>query len=128
MEPGEIKITKLDVTPPKLISSQSAGNKQKTLKTFPRGIMKTVSKIKPNANPTKRPTLKKTMKKHTIRLITEESGDQRRKTIRRKLDKLNPQKIREIAVKNGLSSGKAPIGILRQIVEGGMTLGFISPN
>jgi hypothetical protein len=119
----KINITKLDVVDDKPVG----GKKHKTLKTFPRGIMKTSkTKIKAVSDPAKHPSLKKTMKKHTIRLLTDSGISQRRKTIKKKLSKMSNEKIKELAIKTGLSKGNAPPEIIRQIVEGGMLAGFIS--
>ena len=101
------------------------GKKRKTLKTFPRGILKT-AKIKPVSDPAKHPPLKKGSKKHTIRLLSEIVVSQRRKTVKRKVSKLSDSKIRDIVIKAGLSNGNAPPKLLREIVEGGMIAGFIS--
>jgi hypothetical protein len=101
------------------------GKKRKPVKTFPRGILKT-SKIKAVQDPAKHPQLKKTMKKHTIRLLTDSGVSHRRKTIKNKVDKLSDQKVKEIVIKAGLSKGRGPPSLLRQMLEGGMLSGFIS--
>jgi hypothetical protein len=124
-EEKKLTITKLDA--PSLVSTHVAGKKNKTLKTFPRGIMKTSkSKIKATNDPAKHPSLKKSMKKHTIKLLTDSAVNNRRKTIKKRLDKLSDDRIREIAMKTGLSKGNAPSPLVRQIVEGGVIAGFIS--
>jgi len=121
----KISITKLDVVPDKPVG----GKKHKTLKTFPRGIMKSSKvKIKPVSDPAKHPQLKKTMKKHTIRFLTDSGVNFRRKTIKKKLSKMSNEKVKELAIKSGLSKGNAPPEIIRQIVEGGMLAGFISEH
>lgn len=100
--------------------------KPKTLKTFPRGILKKTAKIKPVADPARHPPLKKGMKKHTIRLLSDSSVSHRRKTIKHKISKMSDAKVREVAVRSGLSKGNAPPALLRKMVEGGMMAGFIS--
>lgn len=128
-----VKITKIDDSSPTktevaLVSQHKpveGGKKRKTLKTFPRGILKT-SKIKPVSDPAKHPPLKKSSKKHTIRLLSDSTVSHRRKTIKKRIAKMSDAKLREVAVKSGLSNGKAPAKLLREIVEGGMIAGFIS--
>ena len=133
---GPVKITKLggDDSKPatktevELVSTHKpveGGKKRKSLKTYPRGILKT-AKIKPVSDPAKHPPLKKGSRKHTIRLLSDSSVSHRRKTIKKKVSKMSDAKIREVAVKSGLSNGNAPSGLLREIVEGGMIAGFIS--
>lgn len=121
----KVTITKLDTTPSTPIAT--AGKKNKTLKTFPRGIMKTSkTKIKGVSDPTKHPIIKKSMKKHTIKLLTDSAVNHRRKTIKNKLDKMSDEKVKDLAIKSGLTKGKSPSHIIRQIVEGGVIAGFIS--
>ena len=120
---GEEKKTPIKpVEDPKL---EGGKKKRKSLKTFPRGILKT-SKIKPVSDPAKHPPLKKFMKKHTIRLLTDSGVSHRRKTIKHKIDKMSDQKVKDLVVKTGLSKGTGPPALLRQILEGGMLSGFVS--
>lgn len=128
----KVVITKIDreeaTTPIKPVEDPkltSGGKKRKTLKTFPRGILKT-AKIKPVTDPAKHPPLKKGSKKHTIRLLSDSAVSHRRKTIKKKVSKMSDSKVREVAVKAGLSKGNAPPKLLREMVEGGMIAGFIS--
>ena len=132
-----VVITKIDKEeestplPPKtmLAPKLDGGKKRRTLKTFPRGILKTAKvKIKPVADPARHPPFKKGSKKHTVRLLTESGVAQRRKTIKHKISKMSDSKVREVAMKAGLSKGNAPPALLRQIVEGGMIAGFISSD
>jgi hypothetical protein len=114
------------VETPKL---EGGKKKRKTLKTYPRGILKTSKvKIKPVSDPAKHPPIKKGLRRHTIRLLTDSGVSQRRKTIKQKLARMSDQKVREIAMKAGLSKGNAPPILLRQIVEGGMISGFVSSD
>ena len=131
---GKMKIIKLDgekpppknyVIPPVTNPELAGGKKQKTIKTFPKGILKT-AKIKGVRDPAKHPPLKKIMRKHTIRLLTDSGVSHRRKTIKQKIDRMKDSKVKELVVKAGLSKGKAPPKILREILEGGMLAGFIS--
>lgn len=138
MDAGPVKITKVgadDSKPPSktevsLVAENKpvtgSSKKRKTLKTYPRGILKT-AKIKPVSDPAKHPPIKKGSKRHTIRLLSESAVSQRRKTIKKKVSKMSDSKVREVAMKSGLSKGKdTPVPLLREMVEGGMIAGFIS--
>lgn len=133
MDGPVVKITKVDspskipvraVEDPKL---EGGKKKKKTVKTYPRGILKTSKiKIKPVSDPAKHPPLKKFMKKHTIRLLTDSGVHHRRKTIKQKIDRMSDSKVKDMVIKAGLSKGSGPPGLLRQILEGGMMSGFVS--
>jgi hypothetical protein len=134
MDTKVVKIHKMDeekmpvkeVEDPKL---EGGKKRTKSLKTFPRGILKTAKvKIKPVSDPAKHPPLKKFMKKHTIRLLTDSGVQHRRKTIKHKIDKMSDSKVKELVVKAGLSKGNGPPSLLRQILEGGMLSGFVSSS
>jgi hypothetical protein len=134
MDDKPLKITKVDSdeTPTKtekaLVTGYKpveGGKKRKTIKTYPRGILKT-AKIKPVSDPAKHPPIKKSHRKHTIRLLSDSTVSHRRKTIKKKVSKMPDSKVRDIAIKSGLSNGNAPSKLLREMVEGGMIAGFIS--
>jgi hypothetical protein len=136
MEGGPVKITKVGGDDSKPVSKTEValvsenkpvegGKKRKTLKTYPRGILKT-AKIKPVTDPARHPPLKKGSRKHTIRLLSDSTVSHRRKTIKKKVSKMSDAKVREVAVKSGLSNGGGPSKLLREMVEGGMIAGFIS--
>lgn len=122
--PSPSKIPVKPVEDPKL----EGGNKRKkSLRTFPRGILKTAKlKIKPVADPAKPPPLKKSMTRRTIRLLTDKNVNDRRKTIKQRVEKLKDAKVRELVIKHKLSKGNGPTSLLRQILEGGMLSGFVS--
>jgi hypothetical protein len=113
---------------PVIDSKLDGGNKKrKSLKTFPRGILKTAKvNLKPVADPARRPPLKKGMTKRTIRLLTDKNINERRKTIKQRVESLKDGKVRELVIKHKLSKGAGPISLLRQILEGGMLSGFVS--
>jgi hypothetical protein len=108
--------------------SKNEGGKRKTMKTFPRGILKSKkAKIVGVSDPAKAPPLKKTMKKHTIRLMTDKGLSKQRKTIKRKLSKMSDQKVKQLAMKAGLiKTPHVPAPLARQMLEGGMIAGFVS--
>lgn len=101
----------------------------KTMKTFPRGILKTAkhTKLKAVADPAKPPPLKKHMKKHTIRLLTDKGVRRHRKTIKRMIAGMSNEKVKALVTKNGLlKNPNTPVSIMRDMLEGGAISGFIS--
>jgi hypothetical protein len=100
---------------------QLAGKKtRKSVKTFPRGILKV-------KDPAKAPPLRKTVKQSKIRLVTEAGTKKYRRTIRKKLEKMSNEKVKALAQKHGLLKGSGtPPALIRDIVEGGAIAGFIS--
>ena len=123
-EPSPVKIPVKPIYDPKL---EGGKKKKMSLKTFPRGILKTAkAKIHPVRDPAKHPPLKRSMTKRTIRLLTDKNVNDRRKTIKQKVASLKDGKIRELVIKHKLSKGNGPTVLLRQILEGGMLSGFVS--
>lgn len=110
----KLTITKVGENP----KVQLAGKKvRKTVKTFPRGILKV-------KDPAKAPPLRKTSK---IKLVTESGTKNYRRTIRKKLNKMSNEKVKALAQKHGLLKGSGtPPALIRDIVEGGAIAGFIS--
>ena len=105
----------------------------KTMKTFPRGVLKTAknthkkSVIKGVVDPAKPPPLKRSMNKHTIRLITDKGLRRHKKTLKKKISKMSNEKVRELVTKNGLlKNPNTPPSIMREMLEGGAMAGFIS--
>lgn len=123
-DPSPSKIPIKPIEDPKL---QGGNKRKKSLKTFPRGILKTAKvKIKPVVDPAKHPPLKRSMTKRTIRLLTDKNVNDRRKTIKQKVRSLKDAKVRELVIKHKLSKGNGPSSLLREILEGGMLSGFVS--
>lgn len=104
----------------------------KTMKTFPRGVLKSAKQklhLKAVSDPAKPPTLKKTMKKHIIQLMTDKGVRHHRKTLRRQISKLSDQRVKDLVLKNGLlKNDSTPVSIMREMLEGGAIAGFISLN
>lgn len=105
---------------------------KKTMKTFPKGILKTAKNklhLKGVSDPAKPPSLKKTMKKHIIRLMTDKGVRRHRKTLRKQIAKLSDQKVKELVEKHGLlKNERTPPAVMREMLEGGAIAGFISLN
>lgn len=96
---------------------------RKTMRTFPRGILK----IKGVKDPAKPPPTKKTAKRGKIQLMTDIGAKKYRKTIRKKLSKMSNEKLTSIARKHGLIKGSGtPPALVKEIVEGGAIAGFVS--
>jgi hypothetical protein len=107
------------------------GKKHKTLKTFPRGILKKTqkAKIKPVVDPAKHPPIKRSLRKQTIRLTTDKGISHRRKTIRQKISKMSDDKVKILVKRSGLlKNPDTPVTILREMLEGGMIAGFVSSD
>ena len=129
-----VKITKLEGEIPKNVviptvndlnlEPTTAGTRRRSVKTFPRGILK--AKIVPVSNPSKRPQLKKTLRRLSINITTFNGDKHRNKTIKSKVRKMKDKEVRELVVKSGLSKGTGPPHILREVLEGGLAAGLVS--
>lgn len=138
--PEPVKIIKAGVTPPPapvvkstpppptpLPAAAARPKKHKTMKTFPRGILKKTAKVKPVRDPAKPPPLKKGIRKHTVRVLTEKGVESRRKTIRHRIRKMKDEDVRAKLQKAGVSHNpKTPPHVLRDMLEGGVEAGMIS--
>lgn len=120
------KITPEEKTTPNPPLSSFGG--KKTLKTFPRGILKTAKvKIRGVADPARAPPLKSSVKKHTIRILTDKGLKKHRKTIKNKISKMSDSKAKEIAMRAGLvKSGSMPSAMVKDVLAGAVTAGFVS--
>lgn len=132
-----VKITKVDDEAPSMsgvtTEPPSTGGKRKSLKTFPRGILKTAKHkpiiLKPVIDPAKSPPIKKSMKKHTIRILTDKGIRNHRKTIKHKVSKMSDEKVKSLVIKAGiLKNPNTPVPMMREMLEGGMIAGFISSD
>lgn len=135
---GKVTITKVDqvAEKPKMVEEKKPELKPilkkggKTMKTFPRGVLKTVKQklhLKPVSDPAKSPPLKKAMKKHTIRLMTDKGVRRHRKTLRKQISKMSDEKVKELVSKHGLlKNSNTPVSIMREMLEGGAVAGFIN--
>jgi hypothetical protein len=103
-----MKIVKVGQDEPPKAPEQKAG---KTLKTYPRGVLKKSFKLKGVADPAKAPPLKKGMRKHTLRLLTEKGSRKYRKTLKKKIAGMHDSKVKDIVQKNVLEKAKCALGI-----------------
>jgi hypothetical protein len=121
----KIVITKVDDAPKEI--PKEGG--RKTVKTFPRGILKRTSKLhlKGVTDPAKSPPLKKGMKKHTLRLLTEKGMKKHRKTMKNRIAKMSDAKVKQAVQTAGLvTNPNTPTHISRQILDNAISAGFIS--
>lgn len=113
--------------PPNPPLAAARPKKHKTMKTFPKGILKKTAKVKPVRDPAKPPPLKKGVRKHTVRVLTEKGVESRRKTIRQRIRKMKDEEVRSKLQKAGVSHNpKTPPHVLRDMLEGGVEAGMIS--
>jgi hypothetical protein len=104
----------------------SAGGRRKTMKTYPRGVLKRKggATIKAVQDPAKPPPVKSN--KGTLRILTEKGASKRRKTIKQTVRAMPDRKVRDVLRKNGMSvSDKTPPELAKEILEGGMEAGMI---
>jgi hypothetical protein len=120
---GKVVIIKEGQAPPTVKTVTPPQKGRATVKRPVKGILK----VKGVADPAKSPPLRKTAKRRRIQILTDSGSKKYRKTIRRKLDKMSNKQVKELADKHGLVKGKnTPPELMRHIVEGGITAGFVS--
>ena len=120
---GEVANKQLKEKEVPVPETKSGKGRRKTMRTFPRGILK----VKGVKDPAKSPPLKKTARKHTIQIMTEKGARHRRKTIRRQIAGMSNEKVKALVEKNGLLKNKnTPTELMRDMLEGGAIAGFLS--
>lgn len=110
---GPVKITKIGAEPkssPPILEGSSKKSKRKTLRTFPRGI------LKPVTNPSKQPPIKKGLRRITIRL-----GIKKRPSLEKMTRKQKRQKLKELRI-----GEKLPEELQVEVLKAGMEAGLIS--
>jgi len=129
-----VKIIKADSSKPVLTiqepqTATARPQRKATMKTYPKGVLKKTAKIKPVRDPAKAPPFKKGVRKHSVRVLTEKGIESRRKTIRAKIKSMKDDEVRERLRRAKVSHNpKTPPHVLRDILEGGMEAGMISPE
>lgn len=104
----------------------TGGKKKKSMRTYPRGVLKggKTAKIQAVRDPAKPPPLQK--RKKTLRILTEKGAERRRQTIKQSVKDMPDTKVRSILRASGMPvSDKTPSHILKDILEGGMEAGMI---
>jgi len=122
-----MKIVKVGADPPAPATSGGKKKahtqklKKKSMKTYPRGVLKG-GKIEPVRDPSKAPPARKS----TLRILTEKGEENRRKKIRKTIRGMPDHKVRQVLKASGLPvSEKTPPHIAKEILEGGMEAGMI---
>ena len=99
----------------------------KSMKTYPRGVLRKTSKIRAVRDPAKPPPTRKDIRKHTVRVFTEKGVQARRKTLRNRIHGMKEEKVTEILQKAGVSlNPKTPPAMRREMLEGAVEAGMIS--
>jgi hypothetical protein len=128
MPDGPITITKVGGTPPPQQAASRPKPVRKTMRTYPRGILKAGAPpkgIKPVRDPAKSPPVA-AGRKSTLRILTEKGIRRRRETIHKKVKTMPIGAVRETLRRSGLPiSDKTPPHIAKEILEGGMEAGMI---
>jgi hypothetical protein len=113
--------------PPKPAVPAPTAGKKKSIKTFPRGILKKTAKIHAVRDPAKPSAMKRGMKKHTLRMLTDKGLHKHRKTLKKRIAKLSDTRVKEIVQKAGLvQNAQTPPNIARQILDSAASAGFVS--
>jgi hypothetical protein len=100
-----------------------AGRK-KSMKTYPRGVLKRGGTIKAVRDPAKAPPMKQ--RKGTLRILTEKGASKRRQQIKHTVRNMSDFKVRETLRKAGMPINPAtPTPLARDILEGGVEAGMI---
>jgi hypothetical protein len=113
-----LKITKVGKDEP------SPTLRKKTMKTFPRGVLKKTmkAKIEPVRDPAKPPPLKE----GTLRILTPSGENNRRKTIKNRVKGMKRAEVRQILSENRINlNPKTPDNLAKEILEGGLEAGLI---
>lgn len=132
----EYKIVKTGGGPPpqvaatrKTIPKVASRVIKKTMRTYPRGVLKrggkAVAGIKAVSDPAKPPPMASD-RKSTLRILTESGAKRRRETIHKKVKAMGDAEIRKTLRRSGLPvSDKTPPHIAKEILEGGLEAGMI---
>lgn len=122
--PDKIKVVRVGAMAPSDLTApapKQTAARRKTMKTYPRGVLKKTAKIRATRNPTKAPP----RRNGTLRILTETGIEQRRKRIEKTVRNLPDQKVKETLEKSGYKVKNPKIA--REILKGGMEAGFLSP-
>lgn len=121
---SKIQIQKVDHVeePPKV------AGRHKSMKTFPRGVMKGARTRKGGSDivGVKDPAKPPPSRKGTLRILTDKGAKIRRKTIKQNVQSMTDGKVRDTLKKSNITvNPKTPPHIAREILEGGMEAGMI---
>jgi hypothetical protein len=122
MEEQQFRIQKVGHTAPAPAPKPpaTAGKRKKSMRTFPRGVLKK-AKIEGVRDPARPPP-----RKSTLRILTDKGVEHRRSAIRKTVKAMPPTKVRETLQKAGLPvSIKTPAKLAEEILVSGMEAGMI---
>lgn len=120
----QVKIVKVGGAPPPPPPPPPTAGRKKSMRTFPRGVLKKTSKAKIEGvrDPARSPPIRK----GTLRILTEHGADERRRRIRKTVRQMPDDKVRNVLRASGMPvSSKTPSNIAKEILEGGMEAGMI---
>jgi len=101
---------------------------KKSMKTYPRGVLRKGGKTERNKiEPTRDPAKSPPVRKSTLRILTQTGAEKRREHIRKTVRTMPKDKMDKVLKAAGIPvSDKAPEQLKREIVAGGMEAGMIS--
>lgn len=122
--PEPVKIVKVDQQDP--TPAPTTGGRKKSMRTFPRGILKRTAKSKAKIEGVRDPAKAPPLRKSTLRILTEKGMEKRRKQIKKTVRTMPDAKVRAVLQKAGMPvSAKTPPHIAKDILESGMEAGMI---
>jgi hypothetical protein len=124
--PDPVKIVKVDQQAPIPAPATTTGGRKKSMRTFPRGILKRTGKSKTKIEGVRDPAKAPPLRKSTLRILTEKGIEKRRKQIKKTVRTMPDSKVRAVLQKAGMPvSSKTPPHIAKDILESGMEAGMI---
>jgi hypothetical protein len=131
----KVKIVKVDGdgsirAPPPPVKPVVGTSRKRSMKTFPRGVLKggktAKAKSKARFEPVRDPAKAPPLRKATLRILTEQGAEKRRKQIKKTVRSMPVDKVRHVLKASGMPvSEKTPPEVAREILEGGMEAGMI---
>jgi hypothetical protein len=119
-----VKIQKVDHVEPEVHKP----NRHKSMRTFPRGVMKGTRKSRGGSEfvGVKDPAKPPPSRKGTLRILTKKGAEMRRNTIKQSVRAMSDAGVRVALKKSNITvNPKTPPHIAREILEGGMESGMI---
>jgi len=119
-----VKIQKVDHVEPEV----NKPNRHKSMRTYPRGVMKGTRKSKSGSEfvAVKDPAKPPPSRKGTLRILTRKGAEMRRTTIKKSVQAMTDAGVRIALKKSNITvNPKTPPHIAREILEGGMESGMI---
>jgi len=116
----DFKITKVEAGAP-----VARKTRRRSMRTFPKGVLKGGESIVGVKDPTAPPPLRKNAR-GTLRILTPSGMRKRHETIKTRIRSMGDKDVREVLRKNKMGvSDKTPIEIARNILQSGTEAGMI---